>query len=158
MAKRPKAKARGGKGDAPAGEKANPADNMLFPSSKLIQDLAKDGGKATKRAREIIGAFGQQVSEAADKKHVDKKALGMARTLEALSDERLAITLPHLLKYIDDLGLAERASKQAEMFGQNEGQGAEGEETENEPDDGKVHRIRRDARKVMEEAGGNPPA
>jgi hypothetical protein len=44
----------------------------------------------------------------------------MAISLNEMSDERLAITLPHLLRYIDDLGLTERSEKQAELFAEAE--------------------------------------
>lgn len=131
--------------------KLKASDMMLMPPSTTIRSLAAERRKAIKRSREITGAYGQQVSEAAEKKHVDKKALTYALGLDALSDERLAITLPHLLRYIDDLGLAERANKQSELFEQEGDGGEEGD------GGGKVTRIGAAARKVMEQAGANPP-
>jgi hypothetical protein len=52
------------------------------------------------------------IDSLAEKKGLDKKAFAMVRALWKLGQKdaaKLAITLPHLLSYIDDLGLAQIA-------------------------------------------------
>jgi hypothetical protein len=97
-------------------DQAKASDVLLMPPTTTVKSLAAEHIKLKKRSSEITGTYGQLVADAAEKKHVDKKALSMAISLNEMSDERLAITLPHLLRYIDDLGLTERSEQQAQLF------------------------------------------
>jgi hypothetical protein len=63
-------------------------------------------------------SLGMQAKELVDKlaetRGLDKKAFGIVRGLYKMgkdNPEKLSVTLPHLLSYIDDLGLAETADK-----------------------------------------------
>lgn len=129
--------------------KVKAEDVILMPPTKLVVSLAKNREDVKTENSERSGEFGFAINEAKQKKHLDKKAHAMACQLRALSDRQLAITLPHLLRYIDDLGLTERAQKQAELF-ENE---AEVHASESGNDDGKVTPIGQAARKVAEQAG-----
>ena len=58
--------------------------------------------------RGIVQDMGELVAKAVENQHFDKVALGMARKLYKMAKdrpERFAITLQHLLSYIDDLEL-----------------------------------------------------
>lgn len=129
-----------------AGRSSEPeATTLLMPTPKVVQDLAKERRNSKKKTSLISGELGSSIAKAVESKHLDRKAHSIACQLDAMDDERLAITLPHLMRYIDDLGLVERASKQAEMF--------DGEKEETEADDGKVTRLGTAARKVADQAG-----
>ncbi len=137
-------------------DKVKASDLMLMPPTTTIKSLRAERAKALKTSRNATSTYGQQVSEAVEKKHVDKKALGIALSLDDMPDEKLAITLPHLLRYIDDLGLEQRATKQAELFQREAENEDEEDEGEGKADGGKVTRIGAAARRVIEEAGAQP--
>lgn len=107
----------------PNGKKASTAataaDVMAVPSKKAFNDLLDilKGHEADKN--ESVGAIGSAISHAVDKDHFDKKALGIFRGLNRMSDRKLAITLAHVFHYINIGGLQARADKQAQMFDAN---------------------------------------
>ncbi len=90
---------------------------------KLVKRLAN----YKKDAQAISGTIGEAIAKAVETQHFDKKALAMVRTLHAMSPERLAITLPHLLSYIDDLGLDKVAdeARGLEINGEHDGEDSE---------------------------------
>ena len=126
------------------------ATTLLMPDSKTVQALAKSRRSTQKRTREISGEFGNEVGKAVEKKHVDRKALSIACQLNDMSAEKLHVTYFHMLRYLDDLGVPERATAQQELFDQGPQEGAETEADEGE---GNVTRIGRAARNVAEQAG-----
>jgi hypothetical protein len=71
---------------------------------------------ASKVAQEKAGEMGEMIAKACETKHFDRKALSIVRGLESMSDNKLQVTLPHLLMYIDALGLSERASNQGQLI------------------------------------------
>ena len=78
--------------------------------SKTKLNKLFDVGKRTKReTREISGSFGAQVKDAVENDNLDRVAFSIARRLDAMSDERLYVTLPALMFYIEQRGLEERA-------------------------------------------------
>lgn len=89
---------------------------VIFPTESVVKSLAKAKRSANQRSGAISGELGSAVKEAADKKHLDRKAFAIATSLDVLDDERLAITLPHLLHYIEVLGLDKRAAISPTMF------------------------------------------
>jgi hypothetical protein len=70
---------------------------------------------AAKVASEKAGEMGEMIAKAVETKHFDRKALSIARGLEGMSDNKLQVTLPHLLMYIDALGLSARAERQGQL-------------------------------------------
>jgi|GEM_PF-5633285 len=90
-------------------------DLMHMPPEGVIVRLVKKLFNLGKNVQEITGEMSQAVSNAADAQHVDKKALSIVRGLAKMSDKKLAITLLHLLYYIDALKLHERASAQGDL-------------------------------------------
>ncbi len=130
-------------------KKMKAEDVMLMPPTKLVVSLATKREDLKIENSERSGKFGAEVNEAVEKKHLDKTAHKIACSLRALSDRKLAVTLPHLMRYIDDMGLVDRANKQAEMFAEQ----AEVDEGESGNDDGKVTRLGTAARKVAQAAG-----
>jgi hypothetical protein len=69
----------------------------------------------SKAAQEAAGSCGEMVAKAVETKHFDRKALSIVRSLEAMSDNKLQTTLPHLFMYIDSLGLTKRAESQGQL-------------------------------------------
>lgn len=133
---------------------------LLMPPKSTVQSLAKDAADSKKRTQSISGTLGKKVADAAANKHLDRKAFGIARGLADMDDERLHITYFHLLKYLDDLGVVERATAQGEMFeSRGLGEGEEESEDDNEAEeaasDDKVVQLgqTRVAREVAEAAG-----
>jgi hypothetical protein len=83
------------------------SDKKPLPSDivgliKALDELDSD--------KKDLGDSGKEwIDSLAETKGLDKKAFAMARSLWKLGQKdagKLAITLPHLLSYIDDLGLA----------------------------------------------------
>jgi hypothetical protein len=71
---------------------------------------------AAKVAQEKAGEMGEMIAKACETKHFDRKALSIVRGLEGMSDNKLQVTLPHLMMYIDALGLSERAERQGQLI------------------------------------------
>lgn len=151
---RKKAPKKGVVGDASGPE----TTTLLMPPTSTVKLLAKDAADSKKRMQSISGTLGKKIGDAAANKHLDRKAFGIARGLADMDDERLHITYFHLLKYLDDLGVVQRATAQGEMF---ESRGIEdSDETEDDTDgedasEGKVVQLgqTRVAREVAEAAG-----
>lgn len=138
------------KAKPPEDNKVKPSETMLMPTSKEVVNLARRCATAKKESQEISGTIGEAIAKAVESKHLDRKAFSIARQLAAMSDKKLSVTYYHLLRYMDDLGLQERADKQGEMFEERE---AEEEDEGEGADDGKVTPIGAAARKVAEAAG-----
>lgn len=150
-------KKRGGKqSKAPAAPPSAPADGgtLLMPPTNVVVSLAGEKRRTKKRLGEISGEHADSVKSAADKKHLDKKAFAMAASLDAMTDEKLQVTYFHLLRYMDDLKIPDRASAQEQMFGD----GAREEEADDEQTAGQEqgHGLRvvpGEGRRVAEAAG-----
>lgn len=134
----------------PAGEQVKAEDVLMMPGTDTVKKLAKARRDAQKQSQSIAGTIGEKIAKAVEEKHLDRKAFSMACQLANMDDERLAITLPHLMRYIDDLELVKRATKQAELFEQ------ESEEAETGGKGSTVTPIGAAARKVAQQAGANP--
>lgn len=104
-------------------EAEQPQIEILIPATNDVVNLARRFKTSKKQMSEIAGSLGEMVANAVEKKHLDRKAFSIVRALDSLSDERLAITLPHLMRYIDDLDLRKRATIQGDFYGS----GSEGE-------------------------------
>jgi hypothetical protein len=89
---------------------------MLMPTTNDVVNLARRRKSAKKQQSELAGTIGEAIAQAVEKKHLDRKAFSLACQLDGMSDEKLSISYYHLLRYIDDLGIPERASAQANMF------------------------------------------
>lgn len=127
------------------------ATNLLMPPAAEIQKIAKAKRSAKKRNGQINGEVGDMIAKAVENKHLDRKACSIACQLDAMDDERLGVTYFHVLRYMDDLGIPERAKAQNQMFEAKEtGPGMKDGE---EAGDGKVTHIGTAARKVAERAG-----
>ena len=137
MARRPK--------NGKSGETEVVATTLLMPSEKKLEALLKLARNTKKRAQSIAGEFGAEIAKAVDDHHLDRKAFSIARTLDALDDEKLHVTYAHLMEYLDKLGIAERALAQGDMFENDK------EEPEASFADSKVTSL--PPRKVAETAG-----
>lgn len=117
---------------AAAASKKAEENNLLMPEPKVVVALAAEKRRTKKRLGEISGEHADSVKNAADKKHLDKKAFAMAASLDAMTDEKLQVTYFHLLRYMDDLKIPDRATAQEQMFGN----GAQEEAEEDDPTPG----------------------
>lgn len=68
---------------------------------------------------EATSSVGEQISEAVQKRYLDKTAFTLVRRLNKLNDSRLQAVLAHFDHYRDVLKLDERASTQGQMFVDN---------------------------------------
>lgn len=128
------------------------ATTLLMPDASVMPKLSKAKQAAKKQASAASGVFGDKFSKAQEKDHVDRRAANIAFGLDALDDKTLHVTYFHMMRYLDDMGVTDRATKQGELF---ERGGEETEETEQTGDDGKVTPIGKAARKVAEQAGAD---
>lgn len=150
MPRQPSANPPRRRGRPPAASQAPTApveDVNLYPRDADLNSLIKAKRSAKQQTSEIGGTIGEKIAKAVEEKHLDRKAFNMVCTLDALEDERLAITLPHLLHYIRVRGLMERADAQPIMPLAQEGSPALGETA------GNVTRLGTAARRVAETAG-----
>ena len=86
------------------------------PSADQVKTLVKRLAKAKAEQDSINGSAREMIAKAVETQHFDKTALSMVRRLYKMAKDRpeaLAVTLPHLLSYIDDLGIAEVADDNA---------------------------------------------
>lgn len=132
---------------------------LVLPPTTVLKDLARLKKSTSARSSVITDEYSKAVQKAVEKKHVDRKANSIAQSLAAMDDGKLAITLPHLLHYIEALGLEERASKQAEMFGNGVTEGEEEAEGEEDETDTKKKRKKRNGgrRQAAAEASNVTP-
>ena len=86
------------------------------PSADQVKTLVKRLAKAKAEQDSINGSAREMIAKVVETQHFDKTALSMVRRLYKMAKDRpeaLAVTLPHLLSYIDDLGIAEVADDNA---------------------------------------------
>lgn len=92
------------------------SDQFKCPAEADVVSLVRRLKSASKVAQEKAGEMGEMIAKACETKHFDRKALSIVRGLESMSDNKLQVTLPHLLMYIDALGLSQRASNQGQLI------------------------------------------
>jgi len=83
------------------------------PTADQVQRLVKSIVSMGNESRSISQAVGEKIAKAVETQHFDKKALGYAKGLYQMAQNRpeaFAVTLPHLLAYIDDLDLVNVAN------------------------------------------------
>lgn len=90
------------------------------PSAGDLKTLISQIKNAEKEKDEAVATVGGLISAAVEKKHFDKNALSKFRSLEKLSDRKLATTLTHLFHYIEVGGLEARASAQGDMVSRDQ--------------------------------------
>lgn len=129
------------------------ATTLLMPPDSEVRGLSKAKQNADKARRSAGESFNTRFAKAQEEKHLDKRAAKIVFGLDALSKQDLHVTYFHLIRYMDDLKIPERATEQEEMFEAGEtGHGvANGEDT----DGGKVTQIGTAARRVAEAAGAS---
>ncbi len=113
---RPKGSKNKPKAGAKAQETLQETMDIRFTSEKDLNGIVRRLKTYEAAKNEAVGEMGQIVSDAVEKKHLHKRAFAIARRLLRLEDQELAITLAHLDQYLEDLGIRERATAQAQMF------------------------------------------
>lgn len=93
-------------------------------TERQLKSLLSEGRKAKQNITDINTAFGGQVKEAIENKHLDHRAFRIIRGLDRLEPEKLRDTLDNLEHYLDIAGLNERAASAPRL----EMEGGEGEE------------------------------
>jgi len=86
------------------------------PGEQEVVNLVRRLKAQAKVAQETSGVMGEMVAKAVETKHFDRKALSIVRSLESMSDNKLQVTLPHLMMYIDALKLNDRAQAQGQLI------------------------------------------
>ena len=107
------------------------------PTADQVKKLVKSLVSMGNDSRAISTAVGEKVAKAVETQHFDKKALNIVKSLYQMSinrPEAFAITLPHLLAYIDDLGLDKVANEARgmDLEGDDEVEEEIGDEAETE--------------------------
>ncbi len=98
----------------PASSQGSATSTFKKPPAEAVVKLVKRLANYKKDAQAISGTIGEAIAKAVETQHFDKKALGIVKGLYQMSinrPEAFAITLPHLLAYIDDLGLDQVANE-----------------------------------------------
>ena len=89
---------------------------LKTPSAEQLTTLVLKLNNLETKRKLVSDSIKESIEIAKETQHLDPLALAIGRRLDKLPDEKLAVTLPHLLKYIDDMGLEKRATAQGEMF------------------------------------------
>ena len=97
-----------------------PKFKLTFPSEDQINKAVDKLARLKKSARSASGILGEETNKLAENQHFDKKALSMIRSLDEMTDERFAITWPHIKKYAEARDFDKRAKKQLDRFEKEE--------------------------------------
>ena len=127
-ARKPSAKAQ-----AATTETAKPSETLKIISEGQFNTLVRLLRGHESNKNEAVGAIGSAIADAVERKHLDRKAFGIFRTLARMSDERLATTLAHLDHYRQIGGLDDRAAQQSQMFDREETDNAIGDTDSTSP-------------------------
>lgn len=103
-------------GDAPAVLSEAQVPTMKAPTPDQVTKIAQKLDLNDTKRKLVTDESKETIARAKETQHLDPLAMSIARRLGRLEDEKLAVTLPHLLRYIEDLGLSKRATAQGEMF------------------------------------------
>jgi hypothetical protein len=97
-------------------------------SANKLKSLMASARSVGKQVTEIAGGLGQQVKDAVENNHLDRKAFNVMRMADKMEPERLAEFLENLEDYFEKSGLNGRAdSAQRLPLGDKKGEG-EGED------------------------------
>lgn len=132
--KKPRAK-KAEQAEAP--QKSSPASAVPVshqfkkPNADQVTRLVKALVSAGNEARSITQTSSEKIARAVENQHFDKKALMIVKGLYQMAKNRpesFAVTLPHLLAYIDDLELVKIAddARGLDLEGQDDEGGDEG--------------------------------
>jgi hypothetical protein len=97
----------------PKTKKGVPAEQMTTQPDLL--SLLRTMKNRQRSMDEDRGSMGNAVKLAVEKKHLNKRAFAIYRTLERLPDSRLGPVLRNLLHYVEIGGLNDRATAQLEF-------------------------------------------
>jgi hypothetical protein len=89
---------------------------ITIPAAGEIEKAVKRLATMQKTVQSASGDMGEFVNKICEDKEFDKRALGIARRLHAMPDEKFRITWKHMLAYAEALGFDERADAQVDMF------------------------------------------
>lgn len=112
--------ARSGRGEVVSGPNVDLVNGMKVTPSAKVVSLAKGYISLKKDAQGAAGAISDMLSKAEERNHLNRKAFSKIMPFHTMSDAQLAIIWPVFLKYADDLGIPDRATRQAEMFKEEE--------------------------------------
>lgn len=109
------AKKSGGKKSASASKEFKPRQPSSLPTASQVATLVNQCSSLKSQSRAPLEDLSTLIRNACETKHFDRRALSIARGLYDLKPDRLAITLPHLLFYIEALKLGKIAKTQGEL-------------------------------------------
>lgn len=85
------------------------------PNKQYLQKFVKRLDSLNKTAASAAGDISTAIDAAHEQKGLDKAALSMVRRLNSMPVNKLQVTLPHLLLYIEHLELEKKASTQGQL-------------------------------------------
>ena len=96
------------------------ATTLVFPKASVWESLAATKRSTKAKMQSQSGIYGQAVKDAAEKDHVDRKALAIVLKLDGMEDDDLHVTMYHIIDGCKKLGILKRAMAQEEMFSPGE--------------------------------------
>ena len=106
-------------GQKPVGKGKAPEQKVMkLPPASVIRDLLNTQLQKAADIQAISGSMGSEVKEAADKKHVDKKAFAITKGLEKLARSNPAkfqVTWEHLMHNAKAADFQGRADRQGQL-------------------------------------------
>lgn len=108
---------------------------VQLTSAATIKSLLKSGRALKENLDDLTSAHAAEVREAVDKKHLNKKAFQMIKSLDRMTPEKLAATMEAFDHYYEVSGLEARAESAPRFEGTGVADGEKGgEEDEFEED------------------------
>lgn len=123
------------------------------PNKEYLQRFVKRLDSLNKTAASAAGDISTAIDAAHEQKGLDKAALSMVRRLNSMPINKLQVTLPHLLLYIEHLDLEKKASTQGQLsLEEDENDDADDMGADDGEDDGQTD-IEDMARKAGQQSG-----
>ena len=85
------------------------ATTLVFPKASVWESLAATKRSTKAKMQSQSGIYGQAVKDAAEKDHVDRKALAIVLKLDGMEDDDLHVTMYHIIDGCKKLGILKRA-------------------------------------------------
>lgn len=124
-----------------------PSDEDVVAAIKKLKNMQADVQSASGERGEYIGGT------LVEKKHFNKKALGIVRGIDAIPERNFGIVWKHVMKMAKALGFDDRADAQGELELEVVGKDQETLDLKTNGKTGNVTHIGKAARKVAEAAG-----
>lgn len=123
------------------------------PTAAQLKTIRRDHKNAKTTAKTYSGNAADVINKAAENKNLDAWAFKKAVMFADLSDELLCRRLPVFLAYLEDLGVIERATAQADLLDEAQRQADEKRKAEGTEEGDMVDKVERQQAAQNEVAG-----